>query len=204
MYQQSLVVILPSMEIYMGCIDVKQNIDCLMLICCGFLGVLKMTWFRIYPNSLIISYNSALRDYQTINNTKERDIMRKHAFIGRIISSFLLSMAYFCCLTYGIISILDYNINNRINVTNEDTTLEYVIPSRCALEYFNFPTSMYKICCLVETAVIILVSTANIGNYELIFCISYFMSYLHQLPKIKIKVFLLIRIPYINIHKNFY
>jgi len=149
----------------MGCTDVEQNIDCLMIICCGFLGVLKMTWFRIYPNSLIINYNSALNDYLTIDNTKDRDIMRRHAFIGRILFSSLFAMAYFCCLLYGIIPILDYDVNNRINITNEDTTLEYVIPSRCALEYFNFPPSMYKIWCLVETAVMILATTANIGNY---------------------------------------
>jgi len=165
MYQQSLIVILPSMEIYMGCTDVEQNIDCLMIICCGILGALKITWFRINANSLIINYNSALNDYLTIDNTKDRNIMRKHAFIGRILCSSLLAIAYFCCLTYGIVPILDYDINNRINITNEDATLEYVIPSRCALEYFNFPTSIYKICCLVETVIMILATTANLGNY---------------------------------------
>jgi len=91
--------------------------------------------------------------------------MRKHAFIGRIVSSSLLAMAYFCCLTYGIIPILDYDISNRINITNEDMILEYAIPSRCALKYFNFPINMYEICCLVEIAAMILVATANIGNY---------------------------------------
>ncbi|XP_025265627.1 uncharacterized protein LOC109609974 [Camponotus floridanus] len=160
----SLIVILPSMEMYLGCTDVNQNVDCLMMICAGMLCVLKITWFRIYPNSLIINYNSALNDYLTIDNTKDRDIMRRHAFISRALFSSLFAMDYFCCLIYGIIPILDYDINNRSNITNEDATLEYVIPSRCALEYFNFPTSMYKMCCLVETAVMILATTANIGN----------------------------------------
>ncbi|XP_025265701.1 odorant receptor 13a-like isoform X2 [Camponotus floridanus] len=160
----SLVVILPFMEIYMGCTDVEQNIDCLMIICCGFLGALKTTWFRIYANSLIINYNSALNDYHTIVNTKDRDIMKRHAFIGRTICSSLLTIAYICCLTYGLIPILDYDISNRINKTNEDTTLEYVIPSRCTLEYFNFPTYMYTIFCLIETVVMLLAATTNLGN----------------------------------------
>jgi len=177
--QQILVVILSSMELYMGCTDVKQNIDCLMIICCGLLGVLKTTWFRIYPNSLITNYDSALNDYLTIEDTKERDIMKKHAFVGRFLCCSLLGISYFNCLIYGIVPILDYDINNQINITNEDVTLEYAIPSRCALEYFNFPTSMHKISCLVETVIIILSTTTNLGNIYLISLISifYFIQY---------------------------
>jgi len=163
MYQQSLVVILPSMEICMGCTDVTQSIECLMIICCGLLGVLKTTWFRIYANSLIINYSSALNDYLTIDNIKERNIMRKHAFIGRILCSSLMSIAYFSNLISGIVPILDYD-SNRINITNESMTLEYAMPSRCALEYFNFPTSMFKIFCLLETVAMIFASTTNLGN----------------------------------------
>ncbi|XP_029671271.1 odorant receptor 49b-like [Formica exsecta] len=160
----SLVVILPSMELYMGCTDVEQNVDCLMLICCGLLGVLKTTWFRIYADGLITNYDSALNDYLTIDNTRERDIMRKHAFIGRILCCSMLGFSYFSCLIYGIIPILNYDQGNRINITNEDMILEYTIPSRCALEYFNFPISMYKLTCLVETVIMILATTANLGN----------------------------------------
>jgi len=158
----------------MGCTDVEQNIDCLMLICCGLLGVLKTTWFSIYANNLIINYNSALRDYLMIDNTKERDIMRKHAFVGRILCSSLLVFAYFSCLIYGIIPFLNYNQGNRINITNRDTMLKYTVPSRCALEYFNFPTSMYRIFCLVETVILILTASTNLGNIYLIaltFCV---------------------------------
>ncbi|XP_019883233.2 odorant receptor 13a-like [Camponotus floridanus] len=160
----SLVVILPSMELYMGCTDVGQKIDCLMLICCGILGVLKMTWFRVYPNSLIINYNSALNDYLTIENTKERDIMRRHAFIGRILCFSLLAGAYIGGLAYAIIPFVNYAKGNQINITNEDVILEYALPSRCALEYFNFPISMYKISCLIQMIVLILAPTTNFDN----------------------------------------
>ncbi|XP_072759926.1 uncharacterized protein [Anoplolepis gracilipes] len=160
----SLIAILSSLEIYMGCTDVEENIDCLMLICCGILGVLKTTWFRIYANSLINNYDSALNDYMTIENTKERDIMRKHAFIGRILCCSLLSFSYISCLIYGIIPFLDYDQGNLTNITNEEKIIKYAIPSRCTLEYLNFPTSMYKILCLVETVVVMLAATANLGN----------------------------------------
>jgi len=153
----------------MGCTDIEQNIVCLGTICCGLLGVLKITWFRIYANSLIINYNSALNDYLTIENTKERDIMRKHAFIGKIFCSSLLGFTYFNCLVYGLTPFLNYDQHNRINITNKDTILKYVIPSSCALAYFNFPTSMYKISCLIEAVILTIAVTANFGNIYLIY-----------------------------------
>ncbi|XP_019883244.2 odorant receptor 13a-like isoform X1 [Camponotus floridanus] len=159
-----LFVVLPSMELYFGCTDIEKNIDCLTLICCGLLGVLKMTWFRINTNSLIINYNSALNDYLTIDNIKERDIMRKHAFIGKIFCSSLLAFTYFSCLMYGVNSFMNYNQDNRINITNRDTILKYPIPSKCVLEYFNFPTSMFKIYCLIEIVILVTAATANLGN----------------------------------------
>ncbi|XP_025265704.1 uncharacterized protein LOC109610030 isoform X2 [Camponotus floridanus] len=159
----SLIVILPAMEICMGCTDVMQSIECLMTICCGSLGVLKATWFRIYANSLIMNYSSALNDYLTIDNIKERKIMRKHAFIGRILCTSLMTIAYSSNLLAGISKILAYD-SNRINITNESIILDYVIPSRCALEYLNFPTSMFKIVSLVETAALMLGSTTNLVN----------------------------------------
>ncbi|XP_072760017.1 odorant receptor 49b-like isoform X2 [Anoplolepis gracilipes] len=152
------------MELYMGCTDVEKNINCMMIICCGLLGALKTTWFRIYANSLIDNYDSALNDYMTIENTKERDIMRKHAFIGRLLCCPLLTFTYLNCLAYGLTPLLTFNQGNQINISSEDTILEHAIPSRCALEYLNFPRSMFKISCVIETVVMILSSTTNLGN----------------------------------------
>ncbi|XP_072759416.1 odorant receptor 10-like isoform X2 [Anoplolepis gracilipes] len=169
------------MEMYMGCTDVEQNIECLMVICCGILGVLKTTWFRIYAKNLINNYGSAVNDYMTIDNIKERDVMRKHAFIGRIISCSVVGFSFSGCLLYGTIPFLNYNQSNRINMTNEDTILKYTIPSRCALEYFNFPTSMYKIFCLVETVIVMWGTIGNIGNDALFLNIT-----LHVCGQVKI------------------
>ncbi|XP_018341754.1 PREDICTED: odorant receptor 9a-like [Trachymyrmex septentrionalis] len=45
--------------------------------------------------------------------------------------------------------------------------LQYTVPSRCALEYFNVPTSMHTILCLIEAISLILTSTTNHGNDSL-------------------------------------
>ncbi|KAL0129880.1 hypothetical protein PUN28_001861 [Cardiocondyla obscurior] len=162
----SLVVILPSIELYMGCSDAEQNVDSLMLICCGILGILKIICFRIYSRNLANNYSSALNDYMMIENAKQRAIMRKHASTGRILCFFMLGFSYFSCVIYSLNPFIGNGINNEINVTN-DNVLEYPIPSRCALKYFNAPTIIYKIFCFIEAISLFLTSTTNHGNDSL-------------------------------------
>lgn len=162
------------MEFYMGCTDAELNIDGLMLACCGVLGVLKTICFRLYAKNLTDNYGSALNDYLTIENTEHRAIMRRHAFMGRILSCFMVCFSYFSVTVYALIPLLGEeltdNQDNQINVTNEDNVLDYPIPSRCALEYLHAPTSMYRTICLLEFIVLVLTCTCNHGNIYL-FCV---------------------------------
>lgn len=151
----------------MGCTDTEQNVDCLMLICCGTLGMLKITCFRIYASNLANNYSSAMYDYLTVNSAEERAIMRKHAFIGRLLFYILLSCCYVCCVIYGLIPFLNFDKNNDINITSEDVTLKYPIPSKCCMEYFNVSKSWYKVFYLIEAIVLLLATTANHGNIYL-------------------------------------
>ncbi|RLU25807.1 ObirOr5-P2 [Ooceraea biroi] len=162
--QCSLLVILPCIELCMGCTDTDRNIDCLMLICCGILGMQKTIWFRIYGNNLANNYNSAIKDYVTIENAKQRSIMRRHAFMARLLCCFLVSFSYCSCIIYALIPLLGDNKNNQINKTSDDSVLEYPMPSRCALEFFEVPTSMYRIFCLIEAIALVMTSTCNHGN----------------------------------------
>ncbi|GAB1860147.1 Odorant receptor [Camponotus japonicus] len=68
-----------------------------------------------------------------------------------------------------------------MNVTDEDVVLEYPMPSRCALEYFSVPESLYKIICLFEFIVLILTCTCNLGNDSLFLNIT-----LHVCGQVKI------------------
>ncbi|XP_071625472.1 odorant receptor 9a-like isoform X1 [Temnothorax longispinosus] len=160
----SLVVILSFIELYMGCTDADQSVDSLMLISSGILGVLKIVWFRVYARGLTNNYGSAVDDYLMIENTNQRAIMRKHAFMGRFVCCFMLGFSYFGCIVFVLIPLLGDNINNQINVSNEDAVLDYPMPSRCALEYLHVPTSMYRISCLIETISLILGGNANQGT----------------------------------------
>ncbi|KYN39485.1 Putative odorant receptor 22c [Trachymyrmex septentrionalis] len=181
----STIVILPSMEFHLGCTNTEQNIDSLMLACCGLLGVFKIICFRIYAKNLTNNYSSARNDYLTIKNAEYRAIMRKHAFMGRILSCFMVCFAYISVVIYSLMPLLgedlvDYQ-DNQINKTNEDIVLEYPMPSRCALEYLHVPRSMYEFICIFEFIALILTSTCNHGNDSLFLHIT-----LHLCGQVKI------------------
>ena len=161
------------MEFHLGCTNTEQNIDSLMLACCGLLGVFKIICFRIYAKNLTNNYSSARNDYLTIKNAEYRAIMRKHAFMGRILSCFMVCFAYISVVIYSLMPLLGEDLvddqDNQINKTNEDIVLEYPMPSRCALEYLHVPRSMYEFICIFEFIALILTSTCNHGNIHLLF-----------------------------------
>lgn len=185
-YQQSTIVILPSMEFHMDCTNAEQNIDGLMLACCGILGVLKTICFRIYAKNLTSNYGSALNDYVTIENIEHRAIMRRHAFIGRTVSCFMVCFSYVSIIIYSLIPLLgedpSNDQNNQINLTNEEAVLDYPIPSRCALEYLHVPTNntMYRITFLLEFIILFLTCTCNHGNVCLLIRII-FLHFLYHI-----------------------
>ncbi|XP_029660133.1 uncharacterized protein LOC115233719, partial [Formica exsecta] len=158
-----LVIILPLVEICLGCTSAEQNVDCIMLSFCAMLAVLKIIQFRIYANNLINNYKSALNDYLTIENVEERSIMRKHALAARMASFPLLSFSYFICMMYTITSFMNHDKKNQ-NITDEEIILEYPIPSKCAMKYFHAPISMYKIFVIIQAISLIVVTNANLGN----------------------------------------
>lgn len=164
----------------MGCTDAEQNIDSLMLICCGVLGVQKTIIFRIYADNLKANYGAALNDYKTIEDAEYRFIMRRHASIGRILSCFMVFFSYFSVIIYSLIPLLGDDQGYQVNITNEDTLLEYPMPSRCALEYLNAPTNIelfYRIISLFEFIVLILTCTCNHGMYWLFYDFLYISYY---------------------------
>ncbi|KYN00617.1 Putative odorant receptor 9a [Cyphomyrmex costatus] len=173
-----LMIVVPCFEMYLGCTDAETSIDCLMLICCGILGVLKIVWFRMYARNLANNYCSAMKDYLTTENIKERAIMRKHAFMGRTLCCLILGFSYFSDIMYGLIAILDEY--KHVNIT-KDTMLEYPVPSKCFMKFLNAPVSVHKIFCLINVIALMLASNTNHGNDALFLNIT-----LHVCGQVKI------------------
>ncbi|XP_032680057.1 odorant receptor 47a-like [Odontomachus brunneus] len=159
----SIFVILPSIEIYLGCTNAVQNVDAVMSIFCGSLATMKMIWFRIYASNLIKAYKCAVNDYLTIENAEQRAIMLKHAFIGRTLMCTIMSIVFIDCFVYSLMPALNLLRKNEINETQEEVELEYIIPSRCALEYLN-PRNMYVTSYMMETIILLFMAPSNYGN----------------------------------------
>lgn len=166
--------IIPALEFRFGCTNAGMNIDTLMLISCGLISMLKTILFRVYMRQLTDNYNSAINDYLTIEDTGKRVIMRQHAFLGRMLIYF--TMCFLC--VYTVISALIDDKNKQLNVTSEVTVEEYPIPSKCALEYLNVPTSMSDIVRLFEVMATIITSISNHGNDTFISNRNYCLLYL--------------------------
>ena len=150
----------------MGCTNADINIDCLMLVCCGVLGIIKTTCYRIYASNLIHTYGSAVNDYLTIENEEERTIMRRYAFMGRILCCSLLFFSYGGCVIYILAAAVK---NNQINITDVNVTLEYPIPAKCGIEYLNTLRSMQYVFFLIHSITMIIANTANNGNAYLFY-----------------------------------
>ncbi|XP_032680059.1 odorant receptor 13a-like [Odontomachus brunneus] len=163
----SIIVILPFIEIYLGCTDAVQNVDALMTMFCGLLSLTKMIWFRIYANNLIKIYKCAVNDYLKIENTEQRAIMIRHAFIGRTLMCTMISIIVFECFIYALMPILYLLRKNQINETQEDVELEYIIPSRCAFEYLNISKNMYIVNYVMELIILLFTAPCNYGNDSL-------------------------------------
>jgi len=166
----------------MGCTDKSVNIECLMLVCCATAGMLKTISFRIYANNLICNYGSALNDYVTTENGNQRAIMRRHAFMGRFLCCFLMLSNFICSMSVVLIPPVADDDNIQVNITNENPAPDYLIPSKCALEYFNLP---YSIVYFVQGIALYLTGVANIGNILTIFTVLYLHVYLIVYDRIR-------------------
>lgn len=139
-----------------------------MFIGCGLVSLVKTVCFRIYADNLIDTYNAAIDDYLTIENPEQRKVMRRYAFIGRTLACFMVCFAYFACIVYTLIPLLGDESIKQLNITDEETVLEYTIPSRCVLEYLHAPASMHEIITFTETFMMALTCTVNHGNICLV------------------------------------
>lgn len=131
--------------------------------------MLKTILFRIYGTNLADNYHSAVNDYLTIEDKKQRAIMKRHAYLGRILFCFMMGTSYCASTSIGLIPVLAGDEHEHINITNEDSVREYPIPSRCTFEYFNPSDNAYKFICIFEALTIIFTSNSYIGNLYSLF-----------------------------------
>ncbi|XP_014481250.1 PREDICTED: uncharacterized protein LOC106747836, partial [Dinoponera quadriceps] len=122
-------------EIYYNCINSYAKIDMLLIFTCGLLALLKITWFRIYADNLISNFNSAIEDYHAVDNDEKRAVMRRHAFMGRMIC--------YCVAYYE---------------------TKYPVPSTCTLGSLPISTTFHIVIYVMQAIVLVIISSGNLGG----------------------------------------
>lgn len=144
----------------MGCTDASASLDSLMLGTCGAIAAVKTIWCRFYTDSLADNYNSAIKDYLTVENAEYRATMRKHALVGRILLFSVISTSYFDSFMYAL---SPFVLQPPISEDNE-TLLLYTMPSRCAFEIFHAPRTMHKFICFIQFMMLLNTCNGNLGK----------------------------------------
>ncbi|XP_039314402.1 odorant receptor 49b isoform X2 [Solenopsis invicta] len=135
------------LEINFGTSNAYVKLDALMIMFCNILCVLKLISFRIYADNLTRNFSSAVKDYLAIDNEGKRTIMRRHAFMGRMICYSIVLFAYIASLIF---------------------TLAPIIAGDGDLQ---LPTSVFFTISMMQLFILMLTATGNCGNDSLFLAI---------------------------------
>lgn len=133
-----------------------------MLMFCNILSLLKLLSFRLYSDNLIRNFSSAVNDYLAIDTEEKRTIMRRHAYMGRIIFYSILFFAYLASLIFLLVPIIE-NKDIQVNVSKTQVS-GLPVPLTFVLGDSEISASLYSFISLIEYFLLLLNSNCNCGN----------------------------------------
>ncbi|KAG9428342.1 odorant receptor Or2-like isoform X1 [Apis mellifera carnica] len=163
-----LMIIIVQVELYLDRTNAENNLDALLLINCGILAVGKVMSFRVRSTGLVFNFTSAVNDYNESNDEENRMIMRRHAYMGRVACTSLISCSYVCSTLFITVPMLAGDEIQVINAT-EENAIKYPIPSKNALEIINMPDNLYFVVFIVEYMMLLFTSIGNLGSDSVFF-----------------------------------
>lgn len=129
------------------------------------LSVLKLLSYRFYADNLIRNFSSAVADYLAIDTEEKRTIMRRHAYMGRMICCSILFFAYLAPLLFVVVSVIAGGEEDiQVNVSLKNQASELPMPLTFALGDSDIPTSIYLVITMVQYVILVLNSNGNCGN----------------------------------------
>lgn len=164
MFVQLWVLLSLCYELYHNCIDSYGTIDACLIMTCGFLALLKITWFRIYSDNLSSNFISAINDYVAIDNEEKRVVMRQHAYMGRIVCYSVVCVSYIGSVFYIMLPLVVGHRSVQINGSIVVPNTIYPVPSTCTLGSFPIPTSVHVVLFVWQSILLLSITTGNLGN----------------------------------------
>ncbi|XP_036145711.1 uncharacterized protein LOC118646596 [Monomorium pharaonis] len=152
------------LEINFGSGDAYVKLDALMLMFCTVLCTLKVLSFRLYADNMIRNFSSAVKDYLAIDNERTRTIMRRHAFMGRMICYSIIFSTYAASVIFFLLPIIaDDGEDIQINVTIKNQGAKLPVPITF-LGDIHIPTILYFMISTMQLFMLIFIGTGNCGN----------------------------------------
>ncbi|XP_032680069.1 odorant receptor 13a-like [Odontomachus brunneus] len=152
--------------------DPYARIDAILIFACGLLALLKITCFRIYSDNLSSNFKSAINDYFAVDNEEKRFVMRRHAFMGRMICYCVVCVAYVGSIFYVSLPLVIGHKSIQINGSVVVPNTIYPVPSTCSLGSLSIPTSLHILLFLWQSVVLFSISTGNLGGDSLFLAIT--------------------------------
>ncbi|XP_039314406.1 uncharacterized protein LOC120359723 [Solenopsis invicta] len=152
------------LELNFGNDDAYIKIHALYAIYSTVLCILKLLTFRLYADNLTRNFSSAVNDYLAIDNKEKRIIMRRHAFMGRMICYSIVLLIYLAVLIIILTpTITSYSEAIQVNVTIKIHVSELPVPLTF-LGDFQIPTNVYLALSMMELLICIINATCNCGK----------------------------------------
>ncbi|XP_077259536.1 odorant receptor 10-like isoform X2 [Temnothorax americanus] len=159
----TVMMIMLFLEIFLGSVNTTVKLDSLMLMSCNILSVLKLVFFRIYADNLIRNFTSAANDYLAVDTEEKRTIMRRHAFMGRMMCYSILFFAYFAATIFGLLPVLAGGEDIQVNESIKNQASELPIPLTCIFGNSSVPSSLYLAVSTVQYVLLMLNANGNCG-----------------------------------------
>jgi len=152
------------LEINFGNSDIYVKLDDLMLVTCNILCVLKLLSFRLYADNLIRNFSSAVKDYSAIDSEEKRAIMRRHAFMGRMICYSIVFLTYLASLIFSLMPLLaDDSENIQVNISMKNQASKLPVPVTF-LGDLPIPMGLFFVISMMQYLILMLVGASNCGN----------------------------------------
>nr|XP_033206182.1 uncharacterized protein LOC117166374 [Bombus vancouverensis nearcticus] len=161
--------IIVQMELYLDSSDAKKNLDALLLITCGILALSKIIRFRIQPDGLVSNFVSAVKDYNELKDQEKRVIMRRHAYMGRLVSASVIFSSCIGSTLYLAIPMLSGDEEKDIVNATKGSIMDYPIPSECVMALIQLPDNLFFMVFIIEYLMLLFTSTGNLGSDTLFF-----------------------------------
>nr|AXM05158.1 odorant receptor [Campoletis chlorideae] len=149
-------------EINTECSSMSGVVEVISLISCSILSILKITILSGLPSMLFEVVTSAVEDWSIVKTPSARNLMKKHAKLGRFVFLFQLGSGYVTIIPMilGPLPFLAPQID--VNGTNSTAQLRG-LPLRTTCIFGDISDFLYAVVFTIQALQLLSTCTANVG-----------------------------------------